>query len=170
MEARFFGVRTRLSEGLCWRGSFLCVVVKCCREAEAKKDPSSSASLREVGAYSDPPSSLQSPGREASVSFAVAGFWSRRGEAFKAPRCRLGFEGLQSRRRSRCITDGTRRREDKAFEERFKVSVGGLSVSKLRRKLLLCGEADARKLRQLRRVPCERSRSLHVSVSLSCSV
>ncbi|CAH8386108.1 unnamed protein product [Eruca vesicaria subsp. sativa] len=136
-EARFFGVRTRLSEGLCWRGSALCVVVKCCREAEAKKDPSSSASLREVGAYSDPPSSLQYPGRGTSVSFAVADFWSRRGEAFKAPRCRLGFEVLQSRRRSRCMTDGTRRREDKAFEERFKVSVGGLSVSKLRRKLLL---------------------------------
>ncbi|CAN6900208.1 unnamed protein product [Brassica oleracea] len=46
--------------------------------------------FREVEAYSDPPSSALASGKGVSFRFAFAGFWLRRAEASKAPRCRLG--------------------------------------------------------------------------------
>ncbi|CAG7860345.1 unnamed protein product, partial [Brassica rapa] len=38
----------------------------------------------------DPPSPALASGKGVSVRFAFAGFWLRRAEASKAPRCRLG--------------------------------------------------------------------------------
>ncbi|KAF3522641.1 hypothetical protein F2Q69_00049149 [Brassica cretica] len=46
--------------------------------------------FREVEACSDPPSPALASGKGVSFRFAFAGFWLRRAEASKAPRCRLG--------------------------------------------------------------------------------
>ncbi|CDY31999.1 BnaC06g15770D [Brassica napus] len=46
--------------------------------------------FREVEACSDPLSPALAYGKGVSSRFAFAGFWLRRAEASKAPRCRLG--------------------------------------------------------------------------------
>lgn len=47
--------------------------------------------FREVEACSDPPSPALVSGKGVSFRFAFAGFWLRRAEACKAPRCHLGI-------------------------------------------------------------------------------
>ncbi|KAF3593008.1 hypothetical protein DY000_02023944 [Brassica cretica] len=104
--------------------------------------------FREVKAYSDPPSPALASGKGVSFRFAFAGFWLRRAEASKAPRCRLGTRcsfGLRllgsicvkfgvvvvkSEEISRFV--GTLRRDDSAVKNGYGF-VGGLSVTELRR-------------------------------------
>ncbi|KAH0934927.1 hypothetical protein HID58_012044 [Brassica napus] len=78
--------------------------------------------FREVKASADPPSPALASGKGVSLRFAFAGFWLRRAEASKAPRCRLGTR----------VEVGSlwlrTRRDDMAVKRGY-----GLSVSELRR-------------------------------------
>ncbi|CDY15298.1 BnaC06g07840D [Brassica napus] len=53
----------------------------------------------------DPSSPL--PGRGGSISSFFVGFWSRRVEANKAPRCRCGIPAVEISRRRRSPTTVT---------------------------------------------------------------
>ncbi|KAL0752822.1 hypothetical protein Bca101_090490 [Brassica carinata] len=102
--------------------------------------------FREVEACSDPPPPALASGKGVSFRFAFAGFWLRRAEASKAPRCRLGTRCLFGLRLlgSICVKFGvvvseeitrfvgTLRRDDSAVKNGYGF-VGGLSVTELRR-------------------------------------
>ncbi|KAF3573749.1 hypothetical protein F2Q69_00060802 [Brassica cretica] len=108
--------------------------------------------FREVEACSDPPSPALASGKGVSFRFVFAGFWLRRAEASKAPRCRLGTRcsfGLRllglicvkfgvvvvkSKEISRFVE--TLRRDDSAVKNGYGF-VGGLSVTELRRTRIL---------------------------------
>ncbi|CAN6875785.1 unnamed protein product, partial [Brassica oleracea var. botrytis] len=103
--------------------------------------------FREVEACSDPPSPALAFGKGISFRFAFVGFWLRRAEASKAPRCRLGTRCsfgsrllgsicvkfgvvvVKSEEISRFV--GTLRRDDSAVKNDYGF-VGGLSVTELR--------------------------------------
>ncbi|KAH0920562.1 hypothetical protein HID58_020580 [Brassica napus] len=82
--------------------------------------------FREVKASADPPSPALASGKGVSLRFAFAGFWLRRAEASKAPRCRLGT-------RVEVGSLWLRTRRDDMAVKRGYGFVGGLSVSELRR-------------------------------------
>ncbi|KAH0927425.1 hypothetical protein HID58_019681 [Brassica napus] len=104
--------------------------------------------FREVEASADPPSPALASGKGVSVRFAFAGFWLRRAEASKAPRCRLGTRvslGKGCFLGSICIKSGVvvvkgevgslwlrTWRDDMAVKRGYGF-VGGLPVSELRR-------------------------------------
>ncbi|KAH0851316.1 hypothetical protein HID58_094834 [Brassica napus] len=88
---------------------------------EANLDPSSSAFIREVEAYSDPLSPTLASGKGSLLQPA---------RRLAKLRCRL--ETRDSKSVEISVIDGTRRREDSAVKNGYGF-VGGLSVSKLRR-------------------------------------
>ncbi|KAH0934246.1 hypothetical protein HID58_011363, partial [Brassica napus] len=72
-----------LTVGRCWSNDAFVGRSSVERESEV-------VFFREVEASADPPSPALASGKGVSVRFAFAGFWLRRAEASKAPRCRLG--------------------------------------------------------------------------------
>ncbi|WZZ23241.1 hypothetical protein YC2023_124628 [Brassica napus] len=88
--------------------------------------------FREVKASADPPSSALASGKGVSLRFAFAGFWLRRAEASKAPRCRLGTRKMKLSGEVTTLKERKRGRDDMAVKRGYGF-VGGLSVSELRR-------------------------------------
>ncbi|KAH0925037.1 LOW QUALITY PROTEIN: hypothetical protein HID58_017293, partial [Brassica napus] len=87
-----------LTVGRCWSNDAFVGRSSVERESEV-------VFFREVEASADPPSPALASGKGVSVRFAFAGFWLRRAEASKAPRCRLGTR-VSLGKGSICIKSG----------------------------------------------------------------